>query len=156
MELAIARSIEDQVVYRHNEQNVANILLHMNFHRINIVGDGNCLFRSISFLMFGTQDFHVDLRNQTIDYITKNPQNFPHMTPDDIRQYCEGMSRLAVWGDETAIYALALRLKCKITVILTNGTLKVYNKIAQETQERDFVLINHQNVHFDVALQESV
>jgi hypothetical protein len=33
-----------------------------NYSPCQIVGDGNCLFRSVSFSLYGTEDFHLELR----------------------------------------------------------------------------------------------
>lgn len=40
-----------------------------------IVEDGACLFRSISLQIYGDQDMHEIIRQQTMDYIVRNIRN---------------------------------------------------------------------------------
>ena len=42
------------------------------FNQINIEADGNCLYRCVSYHLFGTQSFHNKIRNETYEYLKKN------------------------------------------------------------------------------------
>uniref|UniRef100_A0A8D9AAQ5 OTU domain-containing protein n=1 Tax=Cacopsylla melanoneura TaxID=428564 RepID=A0A8D9AAQ5_9HEMI len=41
------------------------------FNIQRIVGDGNCLFRSVSLYLYNTQDRHMELRAEAVPYISK-------------------------------------------------------------------------------------
>ena len=38
-----------------------------------VVGDGNCLFRCLSLILFGVQDRHFDVRTSLVNFINNNP-----------------------------------------------------------------------------------
>jgi len=42
-----------------------------NFEVIPIIGDGNCLFRAISYCLYGTEDRHTEIRSIIVDNVTK-------------------------------------------------------------------------------------
>ena len=52
------------------EQN--RYLATFDLQRNPIVGDGNCLFRAISFSLFGHQDNHLQLRNMAVETLRGN------------------------------------------------------------------------------------
>ena len=37
-----------------------------------IMGDGNCLFRSLSYLLFGNKDNHQQIRQLLVEFVTVN------------------------------------------------------------------------------------
>lgn len=39
---------------------------HPNLYPVKIVGDGNCLFRSFSLAVFGTESYHLEMRTRAI------------------------------------------------------------------------------------------
>lgn len=50
---------------------------HVNVNAIPTVtasmrGDGNCLFRTFSYILFGVQSYHNDVRNKVVDFMKKN------------------------------------------------------------------------------------
>lgn len=47
-------------------------LASYGLYRQPIIGDGNCLFRSVSLALFGNQDHHQELRNIAINEIEQN------------------------------------------------------------------------------------
>ena len=46
------------------------------FKEINIVADGNCLYRCISFYFYKDQKYHISIRNQVFNYIKENKANY--------------------------------------------------------------------------------
>ena len=78
-----------------------------NFIQHNILGDGNCFFRAISYLLLGQEVKHDVIRARIIDYIM-DPNNF-----DKLRSYIpqhypsgeayiqgEAMTDLTTWAAE--------------------------------------------------------
>lgn len=49
-----------------------NLMYERGFVVEEIIEDGACLFRSISLQIYGDQDMHEDIRQQTMDYIVSN------------------------------------------------------------------------------------
>ena len=51
------------------EPNMRDLLARQNRKVIPIVGDGNCFFRAIAQLMYGSQEQHGRVRNEIVSYI---------------------------------------------------------------------------------------
>ena len=85
-----------------------------NFIEHNILGDGNCFFRTISYLLLGQEVKHDVIRARIVDYIM-DPNNF-----DKLRSYIpqhypsgeayiqgEAMADLTTWATEVELFACA-------------------------------------------------
>ncbi|KAK0093486.1 hypothetical protein PV326_013432 [Microctonus aethiopoides] len=80
------------------------------FIEIDIVGDGNCLFRAISFFLYNTQDKHALVRQTIVEYITKvwNKMSREIKIEHEIfnvAEYRDKMSRLGFYGGACEIHA---------------------------------------------------
>ena len=78
-------------------------------------GDGNCQFRSLSYGMYGTPDYHRNVRKTTVDYIFRNRHYFELFLGEDFKAWAKQMSRDRTWGDE-----LTLRAACEAYGIVVN------------------------------------
>ena len=131
-----------------------------NFHVHNVDGDGNCFFRSISYLLLGSEAKHDVVRNAVCNYIIQ-PENWYKLKvyiDGDIKSSEEYVrkSEMHVWGKwatHVELFALA-QLTSKDVCVYTldhwmrypaSGTSKRPTKYA-------FYLANHNNVHFDPVL----
>ena len=57
--------------------NIKNKIFRKNiFTKIKITGDGNCLFRAISYYKFGNENHHLSIRNLVYNYINENKESF--------------------------------------------------------------------------------
>ena len=72
-------------------------------------GDGNCLFRSFSYAIYGSQDMHFDLRNKLVGVLRSNRHKFDHliMQHTSMEQHIKQMSKLGTWGTQVEIFAMA-------------------------------------------------
>ena len=98
-------------------------LMHISHNHapqsIPVIGDGNCLFRSISFLLTGSEDMHIVLRNMISIFINENTIHF-HVHPEYIS--LSHMRENGIWGTETEIFAFASLLRSSIYVYSSVGT----------------------------------
>ena len=85
-----------------------------NFIEHNILGDGNCFFRTISYLLLGQEVKHDVIRARIVDYIM-DPNNIdklrsyiPHHYPSG-EAYTQGeaMADLTTWATEVKLFACA-------------------------------------------------
>ena len=51
------------------QQRLEARLQNLHLDMLVMAGDGNCQFRSVSFELFGSQDYHPQVRKQAIDHI---------------------------------------------------------------------------------------
>ena len=83
------------------------------------IADGNCLYRSISKGLIGTEFYHFRVRTIILGSIYMNPQIFePHIRqvgcPLPIRDYCVAMNKQGVWGTEIEISGVATLLQAPV------------------------------------------
>lgn len=85
-------------------------------HRQPIVGDGNCLFRSISLALYGNQDHHQELRNAAMHEIEQNLDIFHMffyhsngnlMTYPEIQQELNNLRQLGTFAGQESILAIS-------------------------------------------------
>ena len=74
-------------------------------------GDGNCLFRSLSFQLTGKQDEHISVRTLTVRFENLNRSSFqPYLTPINcptMAEHIEHVQRPGVFGTHLEILAIA-------------------------------------------------
>ncbi len=72
---------------------------------VNIVGDGNCFFRSVSHQLYGTENHHPQIRALAIQHLINFPEHFVEY--QSWLQYLQNMSTLGTWADHIIIQAVA-------------------------------------------------
>lgn len=82
----------------------------------NMRGDGNCLFRAFSFIVFGVQTFHKCVREKLVSFMEDNKDLFTKVENTPMEQYLSisKMKELGTWGTEMEI--LAFSSLCNTTV----------------------------------------
>lgn len=63
-------------------------------------GDGNCLFRTISDQLYGTEEHHIEIRELVMDYIFEEKNFFQNYVLEDIEDYVSKKRVLGAWGDD--------------------------------------------------------
>jgi hypothetical protein len=138
--------------------------------------DGNCLFESLSLLLFGTAKRHTQVRSQVVDFIKKCRTEYEDQISrvqkerrnnglesdllpgqDDFSQYVDAMSRSkpAKWGDEFCVSAAA-RVYNVIIKVFTDSSPNciTYLPLEEENafQKTIIHLSNIDNRHFRAAM----
>ena len=87
-----------------------------------MLGDGNCLFRSLSYSFYGDQDLHCDLRNKLVQVVRDNKNRFHHliMQHTSIDQHIKQMRKIGTWGTQVEIFAMATLFKIPVYVASQN------------------------------------
>lgn len=132
----------------------------MDFERVKIKGDGNCLWHSISVALFGDYSFMESLRLLTAETLIKNEDYFKRHLANSRAKYgykhelsYEGLInasvQFGVWGDEYHLFTLSVALR---RPIYSYGSFKTidsftdekyisYERFKKTYEELDF--INH-------------
>lgn len=79
----------------------------MHFAIKTVQGDGNCLFRSISDQIYGTENSHDILRAKCMEYIEVEKEFFSKFIDCDFEEYIEMKRTSGVWGDDIELQALS-------------------------------------------------
>ena len=126
-----------------------------------IVGDGNCLFRALSYVITGRQVYHSVGRHKILDHMrTIENQLLPHMNMS-LSDYVQssGMARERVWGTDIEIFAAASLLSTDIYVYVSAGNNFTWNKFSKSMvhglppQSTCSIYIqNTSGIHYDVVL----
>ena len=84
---------------------------------VNIVGDGNCFFRSVSHQLYQTETYHAQIRVLAIQHLINSQEHFIESNTDQSwMQYLQNMSRLGTWADHIIIQAVANSYNLRIHI----------------------------------------
>ena len=100
------------------------------FDIYNEDGDGNCLFRAISRLTYGTPDHHKEIRETVCDYIATRYDRFSNFILWDINDYIDKMLDEGTWGGEPEVVAFSE---------LYNVTVNIYERFTSQTPDNRYV-----------------
>lgn len=89
------------------------------FYRKHTARDSSSLFRTLSEQVYGIQNYHERVRQEIVDYMTKNGRLFERAVNDlgeDYDEYLLDMSKLKTHGSRLELKAAALLYKAKVIV----------------------------------------
>ena len=104
----------------------SNKLRGMYGHRVSkvIVGDGNCMFRAMSFHLYNTQDRHMTVRSKAVHYLRQHPET---LNFDVDSNYLTIMEKEGTWGDEIMLQAIAAVYNISIFVYSASSSQQRYS-----------------------------
>ena len=84
----------------------ATVVLRRPHHTQTIRGDGNCLFRSFSYLITGTQKYHYDVRSAIVAHMFVIVSYIRSHGFESTEQYLQAtrMNKPGVWATDIEIY----------------------------------------------------
>lgn len=94
---------------------------------VPIVGDGNCLFRSVAYCVFGCQERHREIRMRVVDRVVENWYRYKDFIIGDSSygSYIRGASDYKRLMARDGEYAGHVELHC-VSEIFTDYTFKVH------------------------------
>jgi hypothetical protein len=128
----------------------------------NVIGDGNCLYRCISYFLYNTEDRYEEIRQTMIQWITENPD---HMMPNhesfrqnvynhhkkmSVDQFIKKHKQNKKWGNPTCISAIAFAFEIDIEVIISTRTNSQHHKTGRNNNPK-LTLFNLNKNHFVVV-----
>ncbi|VDI54287.1 Hypothetical predicted protein [Mytilus galloprovincialis] len=95
----------------------------------SITGDGNCLFRAISYALSNRQEFYGNIRKAIVDHLIRNAEMFKSFLQPRFKTVEEHIQTLQmkennVWGTELEILACADLLKTDIYTYYNDSWIK--------------------------------
>ncbi|XP_053692922.1 OTU domain-containing protein 5-A [Sabethes cyaneus] len=93
--------------WKKRDEAFAKIMSDRGFILKDMVEDGACLFRAISLQIYGDQDMHEVIRQQTMDYIYQNREYFAQFVTEDIDNYVSRKRANHVHGNHIEIQAMS-------------------------------------------------
>ena len=121
-----------------------------------VLPDGNCFFRSLSFCFYGTDDHHLAVRKTLVAHIVSNKRNYSKfLFHGSIDEHVIQMARPCVWATQVELQAAA---DCYARNIYTltetpdkNGYHWMLYKPQNDRQQKagHIELAHFSSVHFD-------
>ena len=122
------------------------------------IGDGNCFFRCISYILTGAEDAHLTIRNKVTDHMSKIQPMLKEYLDRNPHEYVEesDMTKGGIWATDAEIMATANLLGCDILVYsMKGGSMDWLNHPASFSLQNitDLALyIENENNHYDVVI----
>lgn len=145
-----------------------------------VSGDGNCLFRSISDQVYGTDKHNLIIREKCMDYIEKNSlyySQFIEGGEKNMKAYITRKRKSGVWGDNLEIQALSEIYKRHIEIYVNvdkpinspNSNLyanrfpikisyhgeRHYNSMVPSVKNQDFALFKQELIQKEPGVYET-
>ncbi|EAR85579.1 OTU-like cysteine protease (macronuclear) [Tetrahymena thermophila SB210] len=104
--LHFTKRLQEYIIKR--ERNFMQELHQKKNLCIKVVGtDGNCLFRAVSDQMYGTEEFHKEIRSVCMDYIQIERAFFENYIHEEFEDYINRKRQDGEWGDDIELEALS-------------------------------------------------
>ncbi|KAI4492065.1 hypothetical protein M0802_010073, partial [Mischocyttarus mexicanus] len=116
------------------------------FHVHKIYGDGNCMFRALSYILWKNEEKHQYLRNTVATHIKNNwheygPFVIAEWNISNSEEYYEHMRMVGTFASE---------LECTVATKLYNMNLAIYREI-EGSDELERVFYSHINHYWETA-----
>jgi hypothetical protein len=127
------------------------------FIPVKVMGDGNCLFRAISFAVLGTERFHKILRVLTVHILVKYFDYFISISEkkDEFTSYIESVAQNHNFSGEVEEMALSFIFSRSIINYSTSPTLEFYclNEKSRFNKEPLMIIFDSKKAHFSPLLR---
>ena len=114
-----------------------------------ILGDGNCLFRAVSWVVNGTQDNHPMIRKNLVSFVQANRQVFEKFVmKGTFESHVSTMRREGAWGTQVELCAAASFFQVQFYLCSPHPTTHKYRWLVFESLDRTRL---HSQVNSDLA-----
>jgi OTU domain-containing protein 3 len=109
------------------------------FRMIDIEGDGNCLFRALSYHLHGTEDKHAELRLQIVQYMEEREEEFCNFqeTEQPWLRYVHNMRQLGTFGGYLEIFVFACLYNMRVGVLQLNMPMHYISPMIKDADKED-------------------
>lgn len=118
-------------------------------------GDGNCLFRTLSYMVSGVQSNHNEIRQKVLNFMLTNYELFEGYTDESLTAYLNKteMWKNGQWGTDVEIRAFATMMKTNVFVYCDYGGRRCWTKYPpiRLTAEDSVYMLNSNN-HFEPVI----
>ena len=117
----------------------------------DVARDGNCFFRCVSKALYGTEDNHLEIREEVVESMSQNEKVFKGLVDEkNYQQHLQTMKNAKVWATQAELMATSKRYNQDIIVrSLVNGTWQWLNYSFKDCDhKRKYIAIECQNHHF--------
>jgi OTU domain-containing protein 5 len=125
----------------------------MKIHEVD--GDGNCLFRAVSFQAYGSESKHFMVRKKCMQYIGLEKEYFANFIPgglDYIDEYIKKKSKDGSWGDDIEIQAMSEIYDRSVEIYAYDNTpMRTFHE-TKKNKNSPFRLSYHGKNHYNAVV----
>ena len=119
-----------------------------------IQGDGNWLFRALSFATFRDDEYHFTIRETILDYIQKNLVRFKEFIEGDGNDYIQRMRNNSTWGGNIEIVAFSEIFDVSINIFDQITVFDPHYQVKWASTEDRINIIFRNNDHYNVLIKK--
>jgi hypothetical protein len=135
------------------QQELNNRFSAFNLRIKEIAQDGNCLFRAISDQLYGSEESHIQVRRETLDYIETERNYFQSFIVNEpFDRYLERMRKDKEWGDNVELQAISEIYKARIEIFYASE-IPIVIFSSQTKAERIFRIFYKNMNHYDSIVE---
>ena len=125
-----------------------------------IIPDGNCFFRCISFAITGSEHYHDIIRQSICEYMSTHPDDIRTYLPADVEGnvllYLQRsrMEMNTTWASEVEIFASAFLLQTNVYIYTQSGVHWVWLRHSPpgNVSDKGIYIVHRNQNHYDVVL----
>ncbi|KAI9291010.1 cysteine proteinase [Neoconidiobolus thromboides FSU 785] len=104
---------------------IESFLNPLNLMLLDVLGDGNCLFRSLSDQLYGNVEQHREVRKETCDYLLENSKEFELFFSEEetFGDHLTRMRNEGTFGGNVELVAFARKFKVKVNIYQEDGNV---------------------------------
>mmetsp|Transcript_21107 Transcript_21107/g.26089 ORF Transcript_21107/g.26089 Transcript_21107/m.26089 type:complete len:661 (-) Transcript_21107:170-2152(-) len=122
---------------------------------IEMEGDGNCLFRAVSYQVYGDDKMHTEIRKRCLDFMAKDEAHFSQfVTGESFRDYIRRKRFDGVHGNNPEIQAISELFNRPVEVFVPNNGASPINIFHSEykTSDAPIRLSYHDGNHYNAVI----
>ena len=96
-----------------------------------VKGDGNCLFRSFSYVITGSEEHHLDIRHWVCEYINLYREKIEKFSGKQNYVSVSKMAKPGVWGTDIEIMAVGSILDTNVYTYTKHGSSQCWLKLSK-------------------------
>ncbi|XP_041041088.1 OTU domain-containing protein 1 [Carcharodon carcharias] len=131
-------------------------------YRFHIIPDGNCLYRAVSKAVYGDQNMHKDLREETVHHIADHLDEFNPIIEGDIGEFLINAAQDGAWAGYPELLTMSQMLNVNI-YLTTGGSLEsptvstMVHCLGPEDQSKSSIWLSWlSNGHYDAVFDQSL
>ena len=136
--------------------NMSEQLAADGLRKINVIGDGNCFFRALSYQLVGHQNNHMRLRNVGVERLLEHIVDYAPFVSneyDGIEDYILEMSRNGTYADHVLISATANAINQNI-IIHELGMTPLFIPGSDYIDRQLHVSYDVQTLHYEIVCRQ--
>ena len=131
-------------------------LASLGLRKIDVIGDGNCFFRALSYQLTGHENDHTNIRRASIEQLLENIPHYAPFVPDNylgIDDYMIKMSRNGTYADHLSVFATGRSINQNI-IVHELGKTPLIIPGSDYIDHQHHVFYDVQKLHYEVVCQQ--